>query len=697
MRRLALPGLVAGAILVGGASPAPPSTPRLPSIVFVSRRPAPEPGAIPGLGPRHRAIATGGRLLLRAPDGTLHRLLPDGALFDVSDPAVSFDARWIAFAGTPHPDSAFRIYRVRAGGGAPEPVTRTDRPGRYDDLDPCWIGDSVLCFASTRDADESEYGGVPVTNLWVVRAGAAPSRLTFERNGAEEPAFDPTTGHIVYARWWYGRHRAAREAAMGVTTDKALAIPQDSVNLWQSVEIGLDGRGLRLAAGSILSRTGTMAYQPARLADGTWCGVYGRSTALLPSANGAGIQIFPDRYGTSERIAGALPAEDHHDPYAGARGLAVPCAVSPAPLADGRLLAAYDPGGRGDFGIVVMEARGTNLRRVVDLEGTLELDPAPLETLAERERGAARFRRRAARNGTSIDAARPSDGADAIEALGSRESRTFTYDCRNVFAQGAVDAPMPEGPRLTRDLVMRFFVVRARGARPDTAVLIRTAPVAADGSVRVEGLPAETPMFEQLVDPKRGVLLTAHGPAHVAGANWAPAGAVARCAGCHLGHSVLDAGAAGDREALWFNAAPSAVVRAATTRPGTAGAHAAVDRRTRGPLGEIAWIADAAEDTLRLAWNEALEMRAVHLWAPRAEHGSGAPRVSGEMRLLRGGVEVLKCAFGAVGSEGRRLELAALADAIEIRVASTGGRVLGRRTAALAEVEVIARLNGRAP
>jgi len=57
--------------------------------------------------------------------------------------------------------------------------------------------------------------------------------------------------------------------------------------------------------------------------------------------------------------------------------------------------------------------------------------------------------------------------------------------------------------------------------------------------VNERGLPADVPMFEQLVGRDGRVLMTAHGPAHVAGFNAGVAGTVARCVGCHLGHSTL--------------------------------------------------------------------------------------------------------------------------------------------------------------
>src|SRR5262252_4828267 len=154
----------------------------IPSIVFVSRHPVPgDPRAVPGLGPAHRTVATGGRLMVREASGTVREILPKGTLFDVSDPAVSFDARSIAFAGTPAADSAWRLFVVDLDGHELRAVTRSDenRAGRYDDFDPCWIGGRRLCFASTRHGLTAEYADVPVSNLYVVdvpRVGETPSR-----------------------------------------------------------------------------------------------------------------------------------------------------------------------------------------------------------------------------------------------------------------------------------------------------------------------------------------------------------------------------------------------------------------------------------------------------------------------------------------------------------------------------------------
>ena len=192
---------------------------KLPPLVFVSRQPIPgEPTAIPGFGPHHRDRAPGGRLWVRESDGSQRELLPSGTFFDVADPAVAWDGERIAFAGTVSPDSAWRIWLVHRNGGGLMPVTRTDRAAlvdrfdraefaRYDDLDPCWLPDGRLVFASTRFPQRAQQGGVLATNLFVVHAdGSGLHRITSERNGGEEPSIDPLHGRIVYGRWLFNRY-----------------------------------------------------------------------------------------------------------------------------------------------------------------------------------------------------------------------------------------------------------------------------------------------------------------------------------------------------------------------------------------------------------------------------------------------------------------------------------------------------------
>jgi WD40 repeat protein len=547
-------GFFALMLAATGASPG-----GLPAIVFVSRNPVPgDPSAIPGLGPHHRAVVTGGRLLVRERDGRLRELLPHGAFYDVSDPSVSPDARRIAFAGVVHPDSAWHIWVAELEGENLRQVTFDHAGSRLPflggadhDLDPCWIDDSSLVFASDRYAQRGQYAPVAVTNLYLT---AAPStnrsdgvaRITSERNGAEEPAMDWKRGRIVFSRWWFNRYRAADDSS-GITTDPARAIRRDTVNLWQTMEMFPGARMPRLAAGDLRTRRGTMGYQPAVLANGTIVAVYAANLGLSPRPGGTGIHALRG-FGHERRLAGAIVSAREGDVYSGTQGLAPPSACAPAGLPDGRVLFSYDPGARGDFGLYVMRADGSGISRVFDLPGTLELDAAPVvrHRVAPREPpptgdDLANPHARTA-TGFNGEYAWPATRADDLA-----RRPTFRFHDLDVFADrtpGASRARVSGAAPRTPGARIRFFATLARPERAggDTVVQVREAPVGPDGEVNEHLLPAETPMFEQLVGPDGRVLMTAHGPAHVAGSNSGVAFSTSRCVGCHLGHSTIPPG-----------------------------------------------------------------------------------------------------------------------------------------------------------
>ncbi|TMQ67984.1 MAG: hypothetical protein E6K78_02840 [Candidatus Eisenbacteria bacterium] len=687
------------ASLLGAAAPEA----ALPPLVFVSRRPlANDPGAVLGIGPRHRVSITGGRLLRREPDGRVREVLPANAFHDVSDPAVSPDGRRIACAATVASDSAWRIIVMEADGSGARPVTVTDRAlaatalgkaarrfARYDDIDPCWVDDTLLCFASTRYPQRAEYADLPVTNLFLVtvpRAGPAgpPRRLTTERNGAEEPAFDPTTGRIVYTRWWFNRYRPTRD---GMTTVAARSTERDSVNLWQAVEVATDGSDIRLACGALTSARGTMAYQPAILADGSIVGVYAGNLGLEPAPAGLGIQRFSPRLGPARRIAGALL--DDGAAYGSTRGLAAPAACSPAGLPDGRILFSYRPGGRGDFGLFVARSDGSGLERILDLPGSDELDAVPL---VPRRGFAGAGGHGPTASAPALDPLPPFD----VGALSRRG--TFRYRCLNAFAQDRLDSPVRDAPRPAPGARARFFAVLARPQETggDTAVLVRDAPIRSDGSIDEPGLPADVPMFEQLVDGDGRLLRSAHAPAHVAGMNAGRPGGESLCIGCHRGHTTMLRHGP-PAEPQWFDVAPAAEASASGT--GTAAgarATAAVDRRTRGSARDVAWISASPETArLDLRWRLPVQVRKVALYGIRSDRRAGTDLVvhSCELTLMRDGREVGRAEVRGATPGGTRVALAPVTiDALEIHITGYSGRVEGRRAAGLAEVEITGRL-----
>jgi Tol biopolymer transport system component len=147
-------------------------------------------------------------------------------LVDVSDPCVHWDGEKIVFAGIEHPDSSWRIFEIRSDGTNFRKLTFSDRniplnqfgPAafkfiKYDDIDPCYLPDGRICFASTRYPSLSFYG-FRTTNLYIVNSdGTGLHRITTERNSAEEPSIDPSTGKIIFARM--GKYRHAFTADTG--------------------------------------------------------------------------------------------------------------------------------------------------------------------------------------------------------------------------------------------------------------------------------------------------------------------------------------------------------------------------------------------------------------------------------------------------------------------------------------------------
>ncbi len=656
----------------------------VPALVFVSRLPLAGSALVPGIGPAGRFAAAGGRLIVRESDGRMRELAP-GRFFDVSGPAVSYDGQFIAFAAVTHRDSAWRIWRIRREGTQLAPVTRSDRTAdlaahfgaeavrfeRYDDIDPCWMPDGRLVFASTRWPWRAQQGRVPVTNLWVVNAdGSDLKRITSDRNGAEAPSINPNDGRIVYARWFFSRYAASDT---GVTTDPAAAMPADTVDLWHALSVQPDGDHARLQGGDPRSRPGQMAYQPVVLPDSTLIGVRPERGSIL-RATRFGLQRWRRGFAAAEPLFG----------FGAPKGWS---AVSPCPLPDGRLVFAYDEDGTGNFKIVLWDERARSLETLVDELGRLELDPAVL----------------AARPQPPPPLYPPDPSAPDPLPHRSRQAmlddvRTARFDCLNVFANGPVDSPFPDAPRLAQGLRIRFFSVVPRPEREggDSLVLLREAPVFPDGAIHVDEVPADMPTFEQLVDRDGRVIRSASGPAHVPGFNFTRSGGGTKCVGCHAGHSALHV-AESKRLGAYSNFAPSATVTASSLHPATEDARGAVDRRTLGEVTRVAWLADAAEGQwVRLAWELPIETGTVVLYAVRASKADG-----GELRVPRSevvlflhGQEVRRVPVHRGWTPGGlRVEFPPTRiDALEVRPLQVAGRFRGRPVAALAEIETIARI-----
>lgn len=680
------------ALSAGVAAVSEPRSPRardLPEIVFVSRE-RPASAQIPGIGPFGRTLATGGRLCVRERDGDVRELLPRGRFCDVADPAVAFDGKRVAFAACESCDGPWRIWQVDVTTGALEAITRDDRDidlaaarldvdrfARYDDFDPVWLPDGRVCFASTRFPQRAQTADVPVSNLYVTApAGGPPFRLTAERNGGETPRLDPVDGRILYARWWFNRYLATDGAPasglpVGITIDATTAVAQDTIDLWTAGSVLADGDGIKLGAGDPRRRADMRAYQPVRMPDGDVVAVWAEPASMVPAPHRLGLSRFEGGVGRATSLTG--PGTAFTGP-----------ACSPSPLRDGRLLFAGDEGEQGDFGIYVLDARGRPAL-VIDLPGRHELDPVALVSRPLPKAAHEEF----------TEMPSPLLPHIAPEQV-SDPDYTFRFDCLNVFAQGDVDSPIPDAPKAQQGLRIRFYAALARPNRAggDSLVLLRDVPIDQTGAIHVDDIIAETPVFEQLVDAQGRVLRAARGPTHVAGFNFARMGSGTKCVGCHTGHSVLPV-PANNWRALWFNAAPSAVVWTSSQRAGLA--QQLVDRRARGRPSDVGWVGTGEPgERIRLTWQLPIEVRSLVLYAVESEPHAGTQLRVHETDLVfwRDGREVKRLHLReTLSPSGTRVDCDPVrVDAIEVIPTRFTGNVEGRAAVALAEIETIAKL-----
>lgn len=708
---------ILGTALTSAAIGDPPPTggrPALPPIVFVSRQPLPGPeggadwAAIPGVGPRDRIAAAGGRLLVREPDGRLRVLVDERTLFDVADPCVSWDATRVLFSGLVHPDSSWRIFEIGADGAGLHQVTRSDREipldqfgpaaarfTRYDDFDPCWLPDGRVLLASTRYPMLAELSEFLATNLFVIDApGDRPRRVTTERSGAEEPAVDPATGRVVYARWLVNLDRPSNVTRDGLTMVDAQALTKDIGNVWETISVTPDGRAARLHGGDPRSREGLVAYKPALFPDGRVLSVFAANGALAPSPGLSGVRLFAPGASPGRALVGFRPGQAPPSPAEfPPPAPEIPCATDPAPLPDGRVLLSFSRRAGTDFGLALCDADGSGLEPLLDLPGTHEIDAQVLAP--------SQVPRILPDNVDPFTAELPPTEAPATYLVPG----TFRFDCMNLFANAPVDAPIPDAPPIARGTRIRFFMnfQRTNAAGRDPSILFRDAPLSERGAVLENGLPADVPLFGQIVDAAGKVLVGGTGgPVHLAGFSYGRHGGWAQCVGCHAGHSVIEIPHT-FTDCEWTNLATSARVAASSEwvpkgrEAPPFPARRAVDRRAKEGGLDAAWVAAGdRRESVTLRWDLPIEVTRFVLHGIGENAAEGTTLRVGECRiaLLRGGEVV-----GGVESTGPALPggtearvAPTVVDGARIEIVSSSGRVRGEAVTGLAEVEVIARL-----
>lgn len=680
-------------------------TDRIPVILFVSRNPLPldsrTVGAIPGFGPRYRTAVVGGKLMVREKNGDTRTLIGADRLYDVADPSVSWDGITVVFSGVVHPDSNWRIYRVNLDGSGFTQLTFTDRGldlsqfgaaarlfTRYDDFDPCWLPDGRIVFASTRYPSLASIDQLLTSNLFVMKAdGSDRHRITSERNGAEEPTIDPITGRVVFARWWVNLDRPSNQTREGITRDDRLALTDDIGNIWHAMSVNPDGNLLKLYAGFTRTRFGTHTYKPSMMSDGKLLSTFSPQTSLTPSTGGVGIRWFKPGADVEHFIIGV-----NSDDSLRIRPVAAPpYATDPAQLTQNAILCSYSADGI-DYGIYMCTLEGKNFRRIVDFPGTLELEaqivqPRPLPPILEDAYPAI------------LSELPPTEDPETYYV-----NDAFRFDCMNIFTNGAVDEPMPDAPRIANGARIRFFLnVQRRNPRvPDPSILIRTVNVFPRGGIHEPGLPADVPLFEQIIDSAGKVLTTRSGNfAHVTGMNYERIGGGTKCVGCHAGHSMLPV-PINATVSEWFNTATSARVTASSEFVASDGksfpAQRLVDRQARTGGDTVIWIANESQGaTVGLKWDIPIDIREVIVYGIEPDRKKNVTISVQDSKILlyysSNEVGMVK-STGHIKSHGTRISLPLTTiDSLVIVITKVSGTVFNRRLAGLAEVETVARIH----
>lgn len=725
-----------------------------PELVFVSRQ-IPRGGSVywdlpndmPGVGPHSRfRVAAPGRLMVLDSRGQA-RVIVDGShpteasrqLIDVNAPDVSYDGRWIVFAGyaatgAANPGDAnrtsgnpgnWRLYIIRNDGTGLRQITFSDQKldlsqfgdaagqfQAYDDTDPAWLPDGRIVFSSTRYPTLAHYSGVRATNLYVINAdGTDMHRITAERNGADRPVVDPITGRIVYARWWRN-HRFADDRLDTVTDGRGGYIRKDGLttdrydhvgggdhlwrNQWHAAAINPDGTALTQWSAGNHRMDASHCYGGVFTKSGDYVANYFPMHNMTEAGGFGGLRFYTRRSPGYTPLAGStsltLDYRSTSNPtsYGIFKGSFASDAVV---LPDGRYVISWARDIDQDYDLYLFDPATKQRTLLWSGAGTTELRAKFLGSRALPPV----LKDTVSRQASLLP---PKEGARP-DADG-----TFVFDALNVYFNGPVDSIESNAPAVGSAASIRFFMDTQRtspGSFPnrDWPVLLGEMRVNPDGSVRDEQAPANVSLFEQIRNAANRVPLTGGavtGAAHVAGLNFGRPGQVMRCVGCHAGHTAIPVPETAE-EAKWTNLAPSAVVRVSSSRdPNLNGG--LIDRRVK--TGEIWRYWNSAPGAVTNQWVELefpvpVVVRTVRLYNPRfGEEANSSLQVEGSVvKLFRAPgdtVESARESSGPLAVSGTDVRFPDVtARRIRVEITSVSGTFYGARLASLAEVEVIAK------
>lgn len=687
-------------------------------IVFVSRNHQtngnlfyPQAGLLPGMGGFSRFTVTGGRLMVRESDGTIRTLIDSTMIFgatsfiDVQQPCVHWNGEKIIFAGIEHRDSSWRIYEINKAGTRIKRITFTDRnidlsqfgPAafrfvKYDDIDPVYLPDGRIIFASTRYPSLSMIGALNTTNLYITDTlSSFMYRVTSERNGAEKPSINPVTGRIMYSRWWVNLDRPSNLTGTGLTRVDSLALTTDIGNIWQTNMVNPDGDNLTQYATDARTRKSFFSYRPRILPNGDMLSVYIPYMPMLETGGSPGIRYYKRGFSEAEHVIGVdstTPLYVNSPPSTGT--MQPPYATDPLPLPDGNILFSYATTVvEQDYGIYTCDINGGNLTKVVDFPGTLELNAEIFAPKVTPPRV------------SYLSAYDTNRVPPTTNPATFYQGGLFRFDCMNVYSNAPVDAPIDDAPPIKKNAKFRFFMnfQRQDPEGKDHPILFREIALDRDGKVAEGDMVANVSLFEQIVDSAGNILVNKRGNiAHVPGMNFGNDGSGTKCVGCHAGHTMITV-PPNVTESSFTNLSTSASVRESSYRDAIYKGQNVVDRKARNNDLKVNWVAQGSvNEYVVLKWEIPIDIRRITLYdiKPNAATGTDIHVTDSEIFFYwQNAVANHIASTGPLSVEGTTLEVSKITtvDSIKIIVKNYTGNINSVSSAGLAEVELNARVS----
>ncbi len=615
----------------------------------------------------------------------------------------------------------------------------------YDDHDPAWLpynqGEKRrLVFSSSRWFSFGQYSGVVATNLFVINDdGTGMHRITSERNSADRPQIDPVTGKIVYARWWRNHRFPAQTFKAkttendrwgdGLTSSRSATgdegaggnLNADSTemfrNAWHAAAIDPDGQGLSMWTGYFRNEGNTHMYGGTFVTGGDFIANFPPLPNMTESAGFGGVRRIARGGATPVWVAGVdierMPggsAQNRYEPVVKDPEsfflFKSDYAIDPTSLPNGRIVVSRALDANQDYDLFTMKADGSDLQPLYSTTTTAELRA---RVVAPRVMPPVRPDRLSDDN-LSADKFYPPAEADSTDPVVQRKYGTFKFVALNVYANAPIDTDIISAMPVGSALKIRFFMDHQRTAhgsfpKEDWPILLGEKKISASGFVMDDNAPADLPLFEQIRDRHGRVPFNGgkyHGDTdgltHVAGMNYGKPGKVARCVGCHAGHTMISLPpdtAEGNEAASWSNLAPGASVVASSNNK-TQLVRGLIDRRVMKGNYYDYWRSESGKtngENLTLTFDIPVLVKSVVLYAPRPEDGKISVKVAAaKVELLDGNTVLATQQASDIALTGTTVSFNAIrATSVRVTFDNVTGTFDGQNVASLAEIEVIAR------